>query len=58
MESKSTNLIIGLASLGLAAGLWYAYKNDKKFWGYVGFALLGNIAGAATGRIVSSLILK
>jgi hypothetical protein len=57
-STKQANLIVGLASLGFAAGIWYAYKHDKKFWGYVGFALLGNIAGMATGQILSSVIFK
>lgn len=55
---KKTQLITGMAALGFAAGIYYAYKNDKKFWGYVGFALLGQIAGMATGNIVSSLMIK
>jgi hypothetical protein len=55
---KKANLILGLAGLGMAAGLWYAYKTDKKFWGYVGFGLLGQMAGLGAARILSTIILK
>jgi hypothetical protein len=55
---KKTQFTIGLATLGFAAGIYYAYKTDKTFWGYVGFALLGNIAGMASGQVLSSLMFK
>jgi hypothetical protein len=48
----------GMASLGFGAGLWYAYKHDQKFWGYVGFALLGSIVFGAAGRIIGGLMVK
>ena len=56
--NNKTQLITGMAALGFAAGIYYAYKTDKKFWGYVGFAILGQIAGMASGQIVSSLFIK
>ena len=58
MESRKIAFIYGLAGLGFAAGIYYAYKTDKKFLGYIGFALLGNIAGVAGGRIITSIAFK
>ncbi len=46
----------GLSTLGMAAGLYLAYKKDNKFWGYVGFAIAGSILGVACGKIISSLL--
>jgi len=51
--SKANMIIGGLGSLGFAGGLFYAYKKGSSFWGYVGFGLLGSMAGSAVGTIAS-----
>lgn len=52
METKASLIIGGLSSVGLAAGLYFAYTKDQKFWGYVGFGLLGSILLAGAGRVI------
>jgi len=52
------NLQYGLSSLGFAGGLYYAYKKQKHFWGYVGFGLLFSIGAGAVGYFVGSMIDK
>ena len=39
------------SSIGLIAGLGYAFKKNKSFWGYVGFGLLGSIVFGTVGNI-------
>lgn len=56
METKANLIIGGLSSVGLGAGLYYAYKQDQKFWGYVGFGLLGSIFLAGIGRVIYGLM--
>ena len=46
---KSAQYILG--SVGTLGGLYYAFSNKKGFWGYVGFALLGGIAGSIIGGL-------
>jgi hypothetical protein len=41
-----------LGSAGHIAGLVYAFKKEKKFWGYVGFFFLGGIAFGTLGGII------
>jgi len=55
MDNREIQLISGLSTVGLIAGIYLAYKRDPKFWSYVGFAFVGSILGVATGKIVSSL---
>lgn len=38
---KLKNIQMTSAALGNVIGLSYAFKTNRKFWGYVGFALLG-----------------
>ena len=52
------NLQYGLGSLGFAGGLWYAYKKEKGFWGYLGFSILFSIGGSALGYFTGSIIDK
>ncbi len=40
------------SSIGSVAGLGYAFANKKKFWGYVGFMMLGSIAFGTIGGII------
>ena len=53
--TKAAILINGLGSLGFAGGLFFAYKKQSHFWGYVGFGILGSIAGYAVGSIGASM---
>lgn len=46
---KSAQYIVG--SIGTLGGLYYAFSNKKGFWGYVGFALLGGLAGSIIGGL-------
>ena len=39
------------SSIGLIAGLGYAFNKNKSFWGYVGFGLLGSIVFGTVGNI-------
>lgn len=58
MENENTlqpsKLNIGLSSAGALAGLYYAFKTKKKFWGYVGFFILGSVAGTLTAKAIES----
>ena len=51
-------IISVLSGVGMLGGLFYAFKTKKKFWGYVGFAVLGSIAGSITGGIISQVVPK
>ncbi len=51
MNNKTTLL----SSIGALAGLAYAFKSGKEFWGYVGFFALGAIAGNLVGMITTSI---
>ena len=35
------------SGIGFTAGAYFAYKKGKKFWGYVGFMLIGSLVGSA-----------
>lgn len=52
-QRKKLNTLIAIAyaggTIGLIAGLIFAYKRKSGFWGYVGFGILGSVLiGAAT----------
>ena len=51
---KSAQYILG--SIGTLGGLYYAFSNKKGFWGFVGFALLGGIAGSVIGGLYDNTI--
>jgi hypothetical protein len=51
---KSAQYIVG--SIGTLGGLYYAFQSKKGFWGYVGFALLGGIAGSIIGGLYDNTI--
>ena len=53
LQTQNSKPAIFLSSVGLLAGLYYAFKNEKGFWAYVGYGLLGSIAGTTAGSIVS-----
>jgi len=44
-----------LGSIGMLGGLYYAFTMKKGFWGYVGFGVLGSIAGGLVGNILGGV---
>ena len=52
------NLGYGLSGIGFVGGIYYAVKTKSGFWGGVGWAILGSMAGSATGFFVGSLLDK
>ncbi|MEI7960697.1 MAG: hypothetical protein WCI04_00015 [archaeon] len=50
------NSLFGI--IGLAGGVYFAHKKKKGNWGYVGFGLLGLIAGNIIGTQISKLTKK
>lgn len=53
LNSISDNKIIIISSsIGALAGLGFAYHKKSKFWGYVGYFILGNIVGSLVGNII------
>lgn len=54
-DVKILNVTQISSSIGLIAGLGYAFKKNKGFWGYVGFALLGSIVFGTVGNIGSRI---
>jgi uncharacterized membrane protein YfcA len=55
---KTNNTTMVLSSVGALAGLYFAFKKQKGFWGYAGYFVLGSIAGHLAGNIVTSVIPK
>lgn len=53
---KNNNVTMALSSVGAIGGLYYAFKKGKGFWGYVGFFILGSIAGNLAGNVVTAVI--
>jgi hypothetical protein len=51
---KSAQYILG--SIGTLGGLYYAFKGNKGFWGYAGFAILGGFAGSIIGGLYDNTI--
>lgn len=50
-NGKIMNITQISSSIGFIAGLGYAFKKNKGFWGYVGFGLLGSIFIGTIGNI-------
>ena len=48
-ENKKMTLTNVMSGLGALAGLYYAFSNKKSAWGYVGFFIVGGIAGGIIG---------
>jgi hypothetical protein len=46
---QSAQYILG--SIGTLGGLYYAFSKSKGAWGYIGFALVGGIAGSIIGGL-------
>jgi hypothetical protein len=55
---KITNITQIASSVGLLAGLVYAFKNNKGFWAYVGYGMLGSIAFGLSANITSKILIK
>lgn len=55
---KITNITQIASSVGLLAGLGYAFKKNKGFWGYVGYSLLGSISFGLAANITSKIVIK
>ena len=51
---KSAQYILG--SIGTLGGLYYAFSNKKGAWAYLGFALVGGIAGGIIGSLYDNTI--
>jgi hypothetical protein len=51
---KSAQYILG--SVGTLGGLYYAFSNKKGFWGYLGFAIIGGMAGSIIGGLYDNTI--
>jgi hypothetical protein len=45
-------------TIGMIGGLVYAFKTKKKFWGYVGFGLLGSIGGSLITNVAVRPFIK
>lgn len=54
--AKVGNTTMVLSSAGALAGLYMAYKGKKSAWGYVGFFILGSIAGGLAGNIIEGVM--
>lgn len=48
-DNTASNLINAGAVLGLAWGVFYAFKTGGGFWRYIGYALLFNFLGWSVG---------
>jgi hypothetical protein len=51
---KSAQYVLG--SIGTLGGLYYAFSNKKGFWGYLGFAIIGGMAGSIIGGLYDNTI--
>jgi hypothetical protein len=52
---KSDKTLTIFSTIGGLAGLYYAYSKGKGFWGYVGFMVLGGIAGSLVANVVTKM---
>lgn len=55
---KITNITQIASSAGLLAGLGYAFKKNKGFWGYVGYSILGSISFGLASNVTSKILIK
>lgn len=51
-ENRNSNRRVALSALGNVSGWIYAAKTGGGFWRYVGWGLVGGVAGYAAGTIV------
>jgi hypothetical protein len=54
MKNNTTTMV--LASVGALAGLYYAFNKKSSALGYVGFFVLGSVAGHLAGNVITSVI--
>jgi hypothetical protein len=52
MNNQNMTLKNVLTGLGSLAGLYYAFSKKKSGWGYVGFFIVGGIAGSIVGSTI------
>jgi len=59
---KRTKKIVNIASfgssVGLIAGLGYAFSKKKGFWSYVGYGILGSVVFGTVAGLGAKVILK
>lgn len=53
--TKKDRTLTILSSVGALVGIYYAYKKKKGVGGYIGFMILGGIAGSLTAHLVNKL---
>ena len=54
-SNKADKKLTILSTIGGLAGLYYAYSKKKSFWGYIGFMILGGIAGSLVANVVTKM---
>ena len=47
-----------LSTVGALGGLTYAFTKKKAFWGYVGFFVLGSVAGSLIGIVLDNTVFQ
>lgn len=55
---KIVNITSFGSSLGMVSGLLYAFNTKKKFWGYVGYSILGSLVVGTVANLGARAILK
>lgn len=54
-SNKADKTLTILSTIGGLGGAYYAYSKGKGFWGYVGFMVLGGIAGSLVANVVTKM---
>lgn len=54
--TKATLLTSGLSTLGIVGGVVFAVKRKSGFWGGLGWAIVGSMAGGGVGYVISSFM--
>lgn len=55
-SQTTTNMKYLLSSAGALGGLYYAFKKNKSTLGYIGFFVLGAIAGNLAGMVIGGVL--
>ena len=53
-KSSDTKLRV-ISTIGALGGIYLAYTQKKGFWGYIGFMIIGGIAGSLVANGISKL---